>query len=182
MLSFKMKFPCFPLPKDSTFKCVISSMPHCRPYIVQSLFYLTLLTFPFFLNILTSFSAMKQFLFFLSFSCKIIWFLLKSVPPGEGFCLSQTHRDIALLWFHWTGIQQTKHSTDYIAPLKNNFIDLFHYFNEGRTGLHCCAGFSLAVEGRGYSCCGTQEPGHTGVSGCDSQVPEHRLRSCGTWA
>ena len=63
-------------------------------------------------------------------------------------------------------------------------------------GLHCCTGFSLVVESRGYSLVAilrllmamdsplVTEHGlsrHMGFSSCSSWALEHRLSSCGTW-
>ena len=76
------------------------------------------------------------------------------------------------------------------------FSFLFIYLLLSVPGLHCCVGFSLVTESRGYSavvvhrashcidfsCSGAQTLACVDFSSCGSQALEDRLSSCGPWA
>ena len=68
---------------------------------------------------------------------------------------------------------------------KGEFLDsifkkyLFVYLALAVLRLHCCIGFSLVATSRGYSLVWAS---HCSGFSCGSQLWEHRLNSCGTWA
>ena len=64
-----------------------------------------------------------------------------------------------------------------LVILKNNFIYLLALLS-----LHCCVGFTLVAERRGYSSCSAWATHSDGFSCFEAQALGHAgFSSCGTW-